>query len=101
MLALLHLNAFKDHGQVRSWKTFDWDAMDRLNEKGFIEDPKSKANSVPLTAEGVTASEQAFRRRLREKLPSLMQTSSESSKMPLKPCQIIVLTSSVNPKPHI
>lgn len=63
VLALLHLNAFEHHGQVRSWKTFDWDAMDRLHEKGFIGDPKSKAKSVPLTVEGVTASEQAFRRR--------------------------------------
>lgn len=24
VLALLYLNAFEDHGQVRSWKTFDW-----------------------------------------------------------------------------
>jgi hypothetical protein len=37
--------------------------MDRLHEKGFIEDPGSKAKSVPLTAEGVTASEEAFLRR--------------------------------------
>lgn len=63
VLALLHLNAFEDHGQVRSWKTLDWDAMDRLHERGFIEDPKSKAKSVPLTDEGITASEQAFERR--------------------------------------
>lgn len=63
VLALLHLNSFKDRGQVRAWKTFDWDAMDRLHEQGFIDDPKSKAKSVPLTAEGITASEEAFNRR--------------------------------------
>jgi uncharacterized damage-inducible protein DinB len=63
VLALLHLNAFEDRRQVRAWKTFDWDALDRLHEKGFIEDPGSKAKSVPLTAEGVTASEEAFLRR--------------------------------------
>ena len=63
ILALLHLNIFQMHGQVRSWKTFDWDAMDRLYEKGFIDDPRSKAKSVPLTAEGVMAAEEAFRKR--------------------------------------
>ncbi len=26
VLALLYLNAFEDHGQIRSWKTFDWEA---------------------------------------------------------------------------
>jgi mRNA interferase MazF len=63
ILALLYLNTFKDHGQVRAWKTFDWDAMDRLHESGFIEDPKSKAKSVPLTAEGVAAAKESFRTR--------------------------------------
>jgi mRNA interferase MazF len=63
VLALLHLNSFQMHGQVRSWKTFDWDAMDRLYEKGLIDDPRSKAKSVPLTAEGIMAAEEAFRRR--------------------------------------
>lgn len=63
VLALLHLNAFEDHGQVRSWKTFDWDAMDRLHERGLIGDPKSKAESVPLTADGVAAAKGSFRRR--------------------------------------
>lgn len=62
VLALLYLNAFEDHGQLRSWKTFDWDAMDRLHERGFIGDPKSKAKSVPLTAEGVTVAKQSFRK---------------------------------------
>lgn len=63
VLGLLFLNVFKHHGQVRAWKTFDWDAMDRLYELGFIGDPKSKAKSVPLTAEGVTLAEECFRKR--------------------------------------
>ena len=63
VLGLLYLNAFKDHGQVRAWKTFDWDAMDRLHELGLIGDPKSKAKSVPLTAEGVTLAKEYFRNR--------------------------------------
>jgi mRNA-degrading endonuclease toxin of MazEF toxin-antitoxin module len=63
VLALLHLNAFEDHGLVRSWKTFDWDAMDRLHECGLILEPKSKAKSVVLTEEGRRAAEQAFRRK--------------------------------------
>ena len=63
VLALLYLNAFEDHGQVRSWKTFDWDAMDRLHERGLIGDPKSKAKSVPLTVDGFAAAKESFRKR--------------------------------------
>ena len=62
VLALLWLNAFDDHGHARAWKTFDWDAMDRLHERGLISDPKSKAKSVVLTNEGRRAAEQAFRK---------------------------------------
>jgi hypothetical protein len=61
---LLWLNAFADQGATRAWKTFDWDAMDRLYERGLISDPKSKAKSVVLTEEGQLAAEEAFRRRL-------------------------------------
>jgi hypothetical protein len=38
----------------RAWKGFDWDALDRLHEKGFISNPKSKAKSVVMTEEGLT-----------------------------------------------
>ncbi len=30
----------------------DWDAMDRLHDKGYIGSPKTKAKSVTLTEEG-------------------------------------------------
>jgi mRNA-degrading endonuclease toxin of MazEF toxin-antitoxin module len=63
VLALLYLNAFQDRGVVRAWKTFDWDAMDRLHERGLISDPKSKAKSVVLTEEGKRLAEEAFGRR--------------------------------------
>jgi hypothetical protein len=60
VLRLLYLNVFGHHGQVRAWKTFDWDALDRLHELGLIGDPKSKAKSVPLTAEGLALAEEFF-----------------------------------------
>jgi mRNA-degrading endonuclease toxin of MazEF toxin-antitoxin module len=63
VLALLWLNAFDDHGRLRSWKTFDWDAMDRLHERGLISDPKSKAKSVMLTDEGEHRARDAFQKR--------------------------------------
>ena len=49
VLALLRLG-MHDHGRV--WKSFDWDAMNRLHEKGYISDPVGKAKSVYLTDEG-------------------------------------------------
>jgi hypothetical protein len=62
VLALLYLNFFGDHGAIRAWKGFDWDAMDRLHEKGFISDPKSKAKSVIVTEEGQKEAEELFTR---------------------------------------
>ena len=44
VLALLHLNAFKDRYGWRAWKGLDWGALDRLHERGLIGDPKSKAS---------------------------------------------------------
>ena len=40
---------------------FDWDAMNRLHEKGYISNPISKAKSVILTDEGIERSEHLFR----------------------------------------
>ena len=36
----------------RVWKGLDWNLMDLLFDKGWIADPKSKAESVVLTEEG-------------------------------------------------
>ena len=41
-------------------KSLDWDAMDRLHEKGFISDPKSKAKSVHLMDEGFQLGKELF-----------------------------------------
>ena len=50
VLALLYLGL---HDGARAWKGFDWDAMNRLHEKGYITDPRGKAKSVVFTEEGL------------------------------------------------
>lgn len=60
VLALLHLNSFSDGYGERAWKSFDWDALDRLHEQGMISDPKSKAKSVMLTDEGAERARALF-----------------------------------------
>jgi predicted transcriptional regulator len=60
VLALLYLTSFKDEYGTRAWKNMDWEAMDRLYEKGFISNPKGKAKSVVLTEAGEKASEALF-----------------------------------------
>jgi hypothetical protein len=58
VLALLHLGL---HDKWRAWKGFDWDAMNRLHEKGYISDPVGKAKSVVFTEEGLPRSQELFR----------------------------------------
>ena len=58
VLALLFLGL---HDGCRAWKGFDWDAMDRLCEKGYISDPHGKAKSVIFTAEGQERAEKLLR----------------------------------------
>ena len=48
------------HDGCRVWKGFDWDAMERLQKKGFISDPVGKAKSVILTQEGQREAERLF-----------------------------------------
>ncbi|AXK66724.1 hypothetical protein BAN20980_06165 [Burkholderia anthina] len=59
VLALLHLTL---HDGNRAWKSFDWDALNRLHERGLIGDPVNKTKSVILTDEGLRESERLFRR---------------------------------------
>jgi hypothetical protein len=59
VLALMYLTL---HEEVRAWKGFDFRVLDRLYEKGFIRDPKSKARSVVLTEEGRARSEELFKK---------------------------------------
>ena len=58
VLTLLQLGL---HEGSRAWKSFDWDAMNRLHEKGLIADPVNKAKSVMLTEEGLKRSAELFR----------------------------------------
>ena len=57
VLALLYLTL---HDGARAWKSFDWESMNRLHEKGLISDPVNKAKSVVLTEDGLQASERLF-----------------------------------------
>src|SRR3954452_25202549 len=50
VLALLYLGL---HDGARAWKGFDWDAMDRLCQQGYITAPRGKAKSVVFTEEGM------------------------------------------------
>ena len=51
VLALLYLGL---HDGARAWKGFDWDALNRLHERGFISNPRGKAKSVVFTEEGLS-----------------------------------------------
>jgi hypothetical protein len=57
VLALLYLTL---HDEARVWKSFDWDALNRLHEKGYISNPVGEAKSVLLTEEGLRESERLF-----------------------------------------
>jgi len=58
VLALLFLGR---HDEIRTWKSFDWTAMERLHAKGLISNPVGKAKSVVFTEEGLRRSEELFR----------------------------------------
>jgi Domain of unknown function (DUF6429) len=53
VLALLNLGL---HDGAQAWKGFDWDAMDRLHQSGYISNPRGKAKSVVFTEEGLERS---------------------------------------------
>jgi hypothetical protein len=57
--ALLYLTLHQDG---RAWKGFDWKAMNRLHEKGFIKNPVNKNKSVLLTEKGQAESKRLFER---------------------------------------
>ena len=60
-LALLYLVMHGKDGEERAWKGFDWETMNRLHEKGYISDPRSKAKSVMMTREGAKRAADLFR----------------------------------------
>lgn len=55
VLALLLLTL---HGEGRAWKGHDFEVMNRLHEKGFIENPIGKTKSVWFTKDGLEKSEE-------------------------------------------
>lgn len=57
VLALLLLGL---HDGVRTWKSFDWAAMERLHDKGLISNPVGTAKSVTFTEEGLKQSKALF-----------------------------------------
>lgn len=59
-LALLYLVMWKEKILARAWKSFDWDTMNRLHEKGYIHNPVGKAKSVGVTEEGYARAEKLF-----------------------------------------
>jgi Domain of unknown function (DUF6429) len=62
VLALLLLGR---HDGDRAWKGFDWEALNRLYEKGFISDPRGKAKSVVFTEKGLIEAERLLKKLLR------------------------------------
>jgi hypothetical protein len=64
ILALVRLNLHSDSGlpkdMARAGKSYDWNALNRLSEKGFIDDHVNTAKSVILTPEGLRRCEELF-----------------------------------------
>jgi len=74
VLGLLYLGL---HDGARTWKGFDWDAMDRLHEQGYITDPRGNARSVVFTEEGLE--------RAKTLLEKLFGTHAEQAAVPDRP----------------
>lgn len=55
--AVLALLALGQHDGYRAWKSFDWESMQRLYERGYITDPVGKAKSVLFTEDGARESQ--------------------------------------------
>ena len=56
-LALLYLTL---HDGYRAWKGMDWGVLDRLHDKGLIDDPVGKVKSVVFTEEGLQRAKALF-----------------------------------------
>jgi hypothetical protein len=65
VLALLWLNL---DATGAAWKGFDWQAMERLHERGFISNPVRKTKSVQLTARRAGRRRASFPRAVRPSL---------------------------------
>jgi hypothetical protein len=75
VLALMSLTV---HDGSRAWKGFDWETLDRLYEKGWIGNPRSKAKSVQLTEEGLARAAEWFERYFgTSKLPTMNRSKED------------------------
>jgi uncharacterized protein DUF6429 len=63
VLALMQLTL---HEGSRAWKSYDWDVMNDLFERGFISDPHSKAKSIVLTEGGLARSRAMYAKYLED-----------------------------------
>jgi hypothetical protein len=61
--AVLALLCLGRHGGFRAWKGFDWEAMNRLHEKGMTSDPVGKAKPAPLSPQTDSEAWRAHTRR--------------------------------------
>lgn len=57
VIALMYLGL---HEKGRTWKSFDWEAMQRLHQRAYISDPVGKAKSVLFTDEGLAEAKRQF-----------------------------------------
>jgi hypothetical protein len=62
VLAVLYLTAWEEHGLTRAWKGIDWNASNRLHERGLIVDAKNKNKSVIFTDQGLALARAAAER---------------------------------------
>lgn len=60
-LALLYLTI---HDEYRAWKQIDFETMNRLHEKGLIQNPVNKSKSVVFTETGLKKSKELFEKYL-------------------------------------
>ena len=71
-LAILCITMFTDHGATRAWKGMDWDLLDALYQRGWIDNPRGKAKSVLITPSGAQRAEECLKRHFgRSGQPSL------------------------------
>jgi Domain of unknown function (DUF6429) len=61
----------------RAWKSFDWDTLNRLHEKGLLMNPVGKAKSVRMTEEGIQKAEALFVKHFGSKLAQARLAVSE------------------------
>lgn len=62
VLAVLYLTAWEEHGMTRAWNGVDWNASNRLHQRGLIGDPKNTNKSVMFTEQGLALARAAAER---------------------------------------